>query len=86
MNKTKRLHQELEVTGMSYTKYVLGSMLGKHSTQSQEMTLKELTDKLEELDKKRGQYPASMNYYKVTVEMEVIERKISRLASKIIRG
>ncbi len=48
------------------------------------MSLKTLTDELESLDKKRGQYAGNPEYYKVTVEMDIVERRIKRLVSNTI--
>ena len=48
------------------------------------MKLKESMDELERLSKKRGQYTGNREYYQVTIEMDIVERRIKRLVSNTI--
>ena len=50
------------------------------------MNLKDLVDKLDKLEEKRGQYVGNVKYYQITVLMHKVERQIIRAVREIING
>ena len=50
------------------------------------MNLKDLVDKLDSLEERRGLYAGNVKYYEITVEMHKVEREIIRVIREIING
>ena len=50
------------------------------------MNLKELVDKLDSLEERRGLYAGNVKYYEITVLMHKVERQIIKAVRGIING